>query len=71
MAGFERGLLRAAGVDANADSLDLHRKLGGHRPTVLEALTVLATGVATLRLSSNCIDSKGAAKLAGGLRVNE
>ena len=44
---FGRGLLRAAGE--TGDELDLSQKLGGHRPTALRAVTLMAGGLRRLK----------------------
>ena len=47
---FGRGLLRAAGVQG--DVLDLSKKLGGHRPTVLRVVGIFMHSLASVRWPS-------------------
>ena len=65
---FGRGLLRAAGV--TGDTLDLSRKLGGDRPTVLRVLAAVVANSGELRalnLSQNELDAEDARALAPAL----
>jgi len=65
---FGKGLLRAAGVEG--DELNLRRKLGGDRPTVLAVVCALMGSLRVLDLSDNKLSPEGGAALVEGLKDN-
>jgi len=65
---FGCGLLRAAGADA--DSLNLNGKIGGHLPTAMLAVCQLMRAAVAITLSHNRLRSGDSLLIAEGLRLS-
>jgi len=66
---FGRGLLRAAGVEG--DSLDLSRKLGGDRPTVVRVLVELSAVLTSIDVGFNDLDEETALSIVRAVRPRD